>query len=174
MCRPVCTGGPCGSPAVSSGRRRSGPQPGPRAATPAARGPTGRPLVGRSQPPHRRRHRPRDRHGREGDRGGHLARGARMRAEESRRLVLRADARLPRLGRGGGRRAHRSGPGDRATGTCACQGPYPVSESLIEPRLDGEESHFIRILVWGSFTSARRFIGIVAERVARRPLAEAA
>jgi len=44
--------------------------------------------------------------------------------------------------------------------------PYQVDEQMAEAVLaaDPDERRFIRILAWASFTGARRFIGLVAER----------
>ncbi|MHC4957668.1 MAG: hypothetical protein ACYTGN_04775 [Planctomycetota bacterium] len=41
--------------------------------------------------------------------------------------------------------------------------PHQVSEEVVEG-LTGDEQRFVRILAWASFTAARRFIAIVAEK----------
>jgi hypothetical protein len=56
---------------------------------------------------------------------------------------------------------------DRAIARLAlllAKAPYQVSEDVVQ-ELVGDEARFVRILAWASFTAARRFAGIVAERV---------
>ena len=44
--------------------------------------------------------------------------------------------------------------------------PYQVDEKMAEAVLEGgsDEARFVRILAWASFTGARRFVQLVAER----------
>jgi hypothetical protein len=51
--------------------------------------------------------------------------------------------------------------------------PYQVSGDLVEELVDGDEARFVRTLAWASFTAARRFAGIIAERVHRPVIAAA-
>jgi hypothetical protein len=56
---------------------------------------------------------------------------------------------------------------DRAIARLAlllAKAPYQASEDVVQ-ELVGDEARFVRILAWASFTAARRFAGIVAERV---------
>ena len=46
--------------------------------------------------------------------------------------------------------------------------PYQVSENLVEPLLHHGEEWFVRFLSWASFAGARRFITVVADRVAEQ------
>jgi len=54
--------------------------------------------------------------------------------------------------------------------------PYQVDEQMAEAVLDycDDEERFIRILAWASFTGARRFAQLVAERAAGEPMQHAA
>jgi len=60
---------------------------------------------------------------------------------------------------------------DRAIARMAiilAKAPYQVSESLINPLLNGGEARLVRILAWASSVGARRFASIVADRVAEQ------
>jgi alkylhydroperoxidase family enzyme len=66
---------------------------------------------------------------------------------------------------------------DRAIARLAlvlAKAPYQVSEDLVEELVNGDETRFIRILAWASFTAARRFAGVVAAAVGRPAAAVAA
>ena len=66
---------------------------------------------------------------------------------------------------------------DRAIARLAlvlAKAPYQVSEDLVEELVNGDETRFVRILAWASFTAARRFAGVVAEAAGRPAAAVAA
>lgn len=57
---------------------------------------------------------------------------------------------------------------DRAIARLAillAKAPHQVSRDIVEELVTDDEARFVRILAWASFVGARRFAGIVAERV---------
>lgn len=66
---------------------------------------------------------------------------------------------------------------DRALARLAlvlAKAPYQVTDELARPLVDGDERRFVRTLAWASFTAARRYVQIVAEKASPRPAAVAA
>jgi alkylhydroperoxidase family enzyme len=46
--------------------------------------------------------------------------------------------------------------------------PYQVTDKLVQPLVDGNEERFIRTLAWCSFTAARRYAQVLAEKTVQR------
>jgi hypothetical protein len=42
--------------------------------------------------------------------------------------------------------------------------PYQVTDELVRPLVDGDEGRFVRVLAWCSFTAARRYARVLAEK----------
>ncbi len=63
---------------------------------------------------------------------------------------------------------------DRAIAKLAlvlAKSPTQASEDLVEPILGPDDTEFVRILAWSSFTAARAFIGIVAKGIEQERVA---